>query len=66
MLNHTFLDNPLRDWLLAAGVFLVTFLVTPALKGRIQAQRRKWQSMESPTPTLELLAQLLADRKSVV
>jgi len=66
MLNHTFLDNPLRDWLLAGGVFLVTFLVTPALKGRIQAQRRKWQSMESPTPTLELLAQLLARTSQLV
>jgi small-conductance mechanosensitive channel len=66
MLSHTFLDNPLRDWLLAAGVFLVTFLVTPALKGRIQAQRRKWQSMESPTPTLELLAQLLARTSQLV
>lgn len=66
MLNQTFLDNPLRDWLLAAGVFLVTFLVTPVLKGRIQAQRRKWQSMASPTPTLELLAQLLARTSQVV
>jgi small-conductance mechanosensitive channel len=66
MLDQTFLDNPLRDWLLAAGVFIVTFLVTPALKGRIQAQRRKWQSMESPTPTLELLAQLLARTSQLV
>jgi small-conductance mechanosensitive channel len=66
MLNHTFLGNPLRDWLLAAGVFLVTFLVTPALKSRIQAQRRKWQSMESPTPTLELLALLLARTSQLV
>ena len=44
MLNHTFLNNPLRDWLLAAAVFLVTFLVTPALKSRIRTQRRKWQA----------------------
>ena len=26
MLNYTFLDNPLRDWLLAAAVFIVWML----------------------------------------
>ena len=66
MLNHTFLNNPLRDWLLAAAVFLVTFLVTPALKSRIRTQRRKWQAMESPTPMLELLALLLARTSQAV
>jgi len=66
MLNHVFLGNPLRDWLLAAGVFIVTFLVTPALKSRIRAQRRKWQSMQSPTPTLELMAQLLSRTSQLV
>ncbi|HMA12539.1 MAG TPA: mechanosensitive ion channel family protein [Steroidobacteraceae bacterium] len=66
MLNHIFLGNPLRDWLLAACVFIVTFLVTPALKSRIRAQRRRWQAMQSPTPTLELLALLLARTSQLV
>lgn len=60
-LSHTFLGNPLRDWLLAVLVFTVTILVMPVLRSRLRAQQQKWQHMESAP--LELLA-LLATKTS--
>jgi small-conductance mechanosensitive channel len=65
-LNQVFLGNSLRDWLIAAAVFVITFLVMPALRNRIQAQQRKWQQMKAPTPTLELLHLLLARTSRLV
>jgi small-conductance mechanosensitive channel len=60
-LNYTFLDNRLQNWLLALGVFAVTFLVMPVIRGRIRAQQQRWQHVDSPA--LELLS-LLAARTS--
>jgi small-conductance mechanosensitive channel len=61
ILSHTFLGNPLRDWLLAVLVFAVTFMVMPVLRARLRAQQQKWQHLESAP--LELLT-LMAARTS--
>ena len=54
-LRITFLGNPLRDWLLAAAVFLVTLLVIPALRGRLKARRDKWRALGAPWRELAVL-----------
>jgi len=64
LLSHTFLGNPLRDWLLAILVFTVTFLVLPVLRARLRVQQQKWRHMESAT--LELLTLLLARTSRLV
>jgi len=54
-LKITFLGNPLRDWLLAATVFVVTLLVLPALRGRLKARREKLKAQVAPWRELTLL-----------
>ena len=55
-LDHVFLNNPLRDWLLAAAAFCATFLVLPFIRSRIRARQQRWKDME--VPALELFSQL--------
>ena len=54
-LKIIFLGNPLRDWLLAAAVFVVTLLVIPALRGRLKARREKWRAQGAPWRELAVL-----------
>jgi len=64
LLGHSFLGNPLRDWLLAVLVFVVTFLALPVLRSRLRAQRQQWRHMESAP--LELLTLLVAKTSRLV
>jgi small-conductance mechanosensitive channel len=54
----TFLNNSVENWLLAAAVFGLTFLIVPLVRGRINAQRLRWQGTDKPV--LELLSSLAA------
>ncbi|HNR21825.1 MAG TPA: mechanosensitive ion channel family protein [Steroidobacteraceae bacterium] len=40
LLDYRFLGNPVRAWLLAALIFLVTFTVLPAIRGFIERRAR--------------------------
>lgn len=68
LLDKIFLGNPLSDWLLAAVVFVVTLLVIPALRNRLEAQARKLQggSHAGGGATLLQLAAVLLGRTSKI
>jgi len=48
MLDHAYFGNPLSQWLLAAGAFLVCFFVLPAIRLFVVARSRKLEGRETP------------------
>jgi small-conductance mechanosensitive channel len=44
ILHFNFLNNPVSDWAVALGVFLVTLTVLPIIKGFIGARRKRWSA----------------------
>jgi small-conductance mechanosensitive channel len=59
------LNNGLADWLLAGGVFLLTFTVLPLARRYLAAQRRRYAGAEMPA-ALGLLSYLAAHTSRVV
>jgi small-conductance mechanosensitive channel len=60
LFDTRFLNNTLLDWVLAGLAFLVTFLLLPFLRGRVRARQARWQQGQGDSPTLDLMALLLA------
>jgi small-conductance mechanosensitive channel len=59
--NTKFLWNPVGRWVIALGLFLVTFTLLPLMKGWISQRRKKWADSDREVPTaIEVIALLIS------
>jgi small-conductance mechanosensitive channel len=57
-LSWVFLGNPMRDWGLALGAFLICFTLLPLAQRWVGSRRRKWATPSIPAG-IELIARLI-------